>query len=176
MDVVRVGRIVRPHGNRGEVVVESETDFGETRFQPGATLVSMRDGRIGTLRVRSSRPYGGRWVIGFDDTASIDAAEALRGTVLGIAADDVTPLEPGRYYAHDLVGCRVVTVAGDAVGTVLRVDFGAGPPLLAVEGGSGEVWIPLAETICRQVDVAGRRIVIEPPAGLLDLNEPRRKG
>ena len=128
-----------------------------------------RGGQLATLTVRESRPAGHRWVVGFVESASIDDAEALRGLELRVPAETLKPLGAGRYYVHDLVGCRVVTEQGADVGAVARVDF-AGGPLLAVETPRGEVWIPLAADICRRVDVDARVITIAPPAGLLELN------
>lgn len=170
---VLVGRIVRPHGNKGHVVVESYTDFGGARFQPGVTLVASRDGQpvAMTKTIEAARPYGARWVVGFEGVGSIDDAEALRGLDLRIAERDVMPLPDGSYYRHDLVGCRVVSEAGDEIGTVARVDdSGGAAPLLVVEAGGSEVLVPLAEAICRHVDIAARRVVIAPPDGLVDLN------
>jgi 16S rRNA processing protein RimM len=84
------------------------------------------------------------------------------------------PLAPGRYYEHELIGCVVETVGGNEVGVVGRVDSSVGGSRLVVEGARGEVLIPLAEYICREIDTATRRIRIDPPDGLLELNEPKR--
>src|SRR5690242_18101529 len=107
--MVTVGRVIRPHGNKGQVVVAPETDFGEDRFRPGSTLDVQQDGRERQLTVNASRLHDGRWIVGFDGIASIDDAETLRGLELKIAPGDVTPLEPGRYYLYDLEGCTVET-------------------------------------------------------------------
>ena len=168
-DAVLVGRIVRPQGNRGEVVVAPETDFGSTRFAAGARFATRIDGRPRTLEVVQSREHQGRWVIGFSGVSSIDEAEALRGAELRIAPDAITPLPEGSFYVHDLIGCRVETPAGQTVGRVARVDM-AGTPLLVVGEEPDEVLVPLAEPICRRVDVQARVIVIDPPEGLIELN------
>src|SRR5262245_64661487 len=105
--MVTVGRIVRPHGNRGEVVIAPETDFGAERFRAGARVQMVQDGRIEQLTVHSSRPHDGRWVVGFDGVSTIDEAEALRGLELKIPEGDVATLNPDHHYVHDLVGCRV---------------------------------------------------------------------
>jgi 16S rRNA processing protein RimM len=168
--MVVVGRVVRPHGRRGEVVVEAETDFAAERFSPGETLHWRRGDDVEPARVSSSRPYDARWVIGFEGSGSIDEAEALRGLELRIPAGALRTLQPGAYYTHDLVGCRVETAAGQTVGDVTGVQFGSGAPLLVVGGAGGDVLVPMAEAICRTIDVAARRIVIDPPAGLLELN------
>jgi 16S rRNA processing protein RimM len=108
----------------------------------------------------------------FDGVDRVEAAEGLRGVGLWIAAADRPPLEPGRFYETDLIGCRVETVAGEAVGTVRRVDGAPGASVLVVDGAGGEVLVPLAEDICRVIDPGARRIAIDPPAGLLELNAP----
>jgi 16S rRNA processing protein RimM len=171
--LVTVGRIVRPHGIRGQVVIAPETDFGATRFQVGAALTALVGGAMRTLVVVSSRAHDGRWIVGFDGVRTMNDAEALRDVELRVAAEELRPLAAGRYYVHDLAGCEVVTVAGASVGRVDRVELGTGTPVLVVEGPRGEVLVPLAETICTRVDVAAKVIEIDPPAGLIDLNARR---
>jgi len=166
-----VGRIARPQGNRGEVVVTPETDFGAQRFQPGAPLQICRDGVIQTLTVTESREHSGRWVVGFEGFGSINDAETLRGLELRIPAASLQPLEAGTFYVHDLAGLRVETIAGTVVGRVDHVQFAAGTPLLVVAGARGEVLVPFVDRICRKVDVEGGVIVIDPPAGLVEANE-----
>jgi 16S rRNA processing protein RimM len=180
--MVTVGRIVRPQGRRGEVVVDSETDFGEERFRSGAELWARRAGDVTKVAVVASWPHQGRWVLELAGVASIDAAETWRGVELRVPADGLHQLGDGTFYVHDLLGCRVETLAGMPVGDVARVDLGNGTPLLVVASARGdatvvqELLVPLAESICRRVDVGAKVIVIDPPAGLLDLNVPGRPG
>jgi len=180
--MVTVGRIVRPQGRRGEVVIDPETDFGEERFRPGAELWALRAGHITMVAVVTSWPHQGRWVLGLAGVGSIDEAETWRGVELRVPAGGLHKLEDGAFYVHDLLGCRVETMTGMSVGAVARIDLGQGQPLLVVTGpggpaeGVGEVLVPLAESICRRVDVGAKVIVIDPPAGLLELNAPGRKG
>ncbi|HUF49142.1 MAG TPA: ribosome maturation factor RimM [Vicinamibacterales bacterium] len=168
--MVTVGRIVRPHGRRGEVVVLSESDFAEERFTPGATLHWRRGEAIEPIVVTSSRSYDARWVVGLAGLESIDDAEAVRGLELKIPTEALHALAPGAYYTHDLVGCRVETTAGATVGTVGEVMFGAGAPMLVVGAPDGEVLVPMVEGIWQAIDLGTRTIVIDPPAGLLDVN------
>jgi len=170
-DFVTVGRIVRPQGNRGEVVVASETDFGETRFGNGSVLQVRNDNRVSALTVTSSRPHDGRWVVAFAGVGSIDEAEALRGAELTIPSSELGRLESGGYYVHDLIGCRVDTTAGATVGRVRDVQFGTGVPLIVIDGAAAEVLVPFTDAICRRVEIGARLIVIDPPEGLLELNE-----
>lgn len=176
-DLVLVGTIERPHGLHGEVVIHPLTDFPDERFVDGAALLTAPAGRQpdgqAALRIASVRWHKGRPLVLFEGVDRVEAAEALRGQGLWIAAADRPALEPGLFYETDLVGCRVETVAGEAVGTVRRVDGAPGASVLVVGGANGEVLVPLAEEICRVIDPAVGRVVIDPPEGLLELNAPR---
>ena len=170
-DMVLVGWIARPHGIKGQVIVNPETDFAEDRFGEGATLWTRSDRGSERLTIVCARIQNGRPVIGFEGFDSIDAVERMSGQELRVPEDTLQPLDVGTYYHHQLVGCVVETAAGERVGEVTRVDGGTGGSLLTVSGPRGEVLIPLARDICVEIDVAGRRIRIEPPEGLLELNE-----
>jgi 16S rRNA processing protein RimM len=168
-----VGRIARPHGIRGQVIVNPETDFPEERFGVGATLFVNRGGRIDTCTVTTSRIQQGRPVIGLEGIADMNAAQELAGLEFRVPVETLAQLPEGTYYHHDLVGCVVATRDGIAVGTVSAVEGGAGNTRLVVDSGSGEVLIPLVLDICTTIDPAAKQIVIVPPEGLLDLNERR---
>jgi 16S rRNA processing protein RimM len=169
--MVTVGRLIRPHGNRGQVVVAPESDFAAERFQPGERFhIRREDGGVVTdLTVTTSRFHDGRWVVGFEGIGSIDDAETLRGLELRIPEEELRELAPNAYYVHHLVGCEVKTVAGERVGEVSRVDLATGVPVLVIAG-RGEVLVPFVDAICRRVDVAARLIEIDPPDGLISLN------
>jgi 16S rRNA processing protein RimM len=169
--MVLVGRIARPHGIRGQVIVNPETDFVENRFRVGAILSTKSDRGDEVLTVSSARLHHGRPVIGFEGFASIEDVERLAGLELRVPEDSLQPLAEGMYYVHDLVGCLVETASGEPVGEVQKVVGGAGASLLSVGGPRGEVLVPLAADICAEVDIAGRRIRINPPEGLLELNQ-----
>lgn len=166
-----VGRVGRPHGLRGEVTVEVRTDDPDQRFAAGSSLATDPADR-GPLTIAASRWHSGRLLVcfaGYDDRA---AAETLRGTVLVIDAAGLAPLaDPEEFYDHDLIGLQVVTVAGEHVGTVADV-LHHGQDLLVVSGAGPqagtEVLVPFVAAIVPEVDVAGGRLVIDPPPGLLD--------
>jgi 16S rRNA processing protein RimM len=168
--MVLVGVVARTHGNRGQVIVNLETDFPEERFKPGATLFARRaDGPIETLQVTSVRFQQGRPIIGIGGIGSIDEAERLAGAELKVPESEQTTLPGGSFYHHQLIGCSVVTPAGEAIGKVEKVEGTGGASRLVVRGPRSEVLIPLAEPICK-VDVTAKMIVVTPPEGLLELN------
>ena len=172
--MITVGRIIRPHGHKGLVVVAPETDYPDERFEVGSELFVRRGDIESKVRILESREYRGRWVVALEGVETMNDAEALRGTNLRVPADELFELEDGTYYVHDLEGCDVVTQAGERVGRVSGVQFGSGAPLLQVTDDNGaEVLVPMVEGICQEIDPAGKRIVINPPPGLLEVN--RRK-
>lgn len=170
-DAILIGVVARSHGNRGEVIVNSETDFPEERFRVGAKLrTRRRNGTEAVLEVTSMRLQQGRPILGLAGYESINDAERLAGFELRIdpaGADE--PLPEGEYYQRDLIGCAVVTESGEPIGRVTAVEGNRASSRLVVTGGRSEVLIPLADEIC-SVDLAGRRITVRPPEGLLDLN------
>ncbi len=169
-EMVLVGFVARTHGNRGQVILKSETDFPEERFRVGATL----HGRLGTgpveaLEVTAVRFQQGRPIIGLAGFSSISEAERLAGYELRVPASAQIPLPKGTYYHHELIGCEVVTRQGDAVGRVADVQGDGQATRLVVRSVRGEVLIPLAQEIC-EIDIAAKRIVVDPPEGLLEVN------
>ena len=165
-----VGRIARAHGLRGQLIVNLETDFPGERFRPGAELFVRRSGAIEKLTITSVRFQNDRPVIGVAGIDGIPDAAALAGLELRIPAGQLIPLPAGTFYHHDLVGCRVEAGDGRLIGVVKGVEGTLGGSRLVVDGENGEILIPLAAEICTAVDIRARRIVVEAPAGLLDLN------
>ena len=173
--MVLVGRVARPHGLEGQVVVDPETDFVQQRFQPGGRLWTRSARGDETLTIGSARLQGRRPVIGFKGFNSSEDAARLAGLELRIPEEALIPLAPGAYYQHQLAGCLVETVSGRRVGEVARVNGGAAGSLLVINGPRGEILIPFAIEICVDIDVDARRIRIEPPEGLLELNEAKSR-
>jgi 16S rRNA processing protein RimM len=109
-------------------------------------------------------------VIGIDGIETMNDAETLAGGELRVPVEQLAVLPEGTFYHHDLIGCRVETTGGEAIGIVTDVEGTSGGSRLIVDAPGREVQIPLAAEICTTIDVAAKRIVIEPPEGLLDLN------
>ena len=168
-----VGRIARPHGIRGQVVIDPETDFPAERFRPGAELFMRRRGESGgpeSMVVTTARFHKGRAVVGLEGVEDMNAARALAGSELRVPADWLTALPEATYYRHDLVGCVLETPDGEHVGTVTGVEGPMGRSRLVVATPRGEGMVPLVAELCRKVDPATKRIVVVLPEGLLDVN------
>jgi 16S rRNA processing protein RimM len=168
--LLTVGRIVRPHGVRGEVLVEISTDEPAERFAVGSTLVT--DQHVtGALMVDAQRPHQGRLIVAFKEVPDRDAAEALRGVLLYVDSESVAPYpDPDEFHDHQLIGLSVVDPAGQPVGELVRIDHAPAADLLVVERpGARTALVPFRKEFVPEVDLPGRRIVIDPPPGLLDL-------
>ena len=166
-----VGRVGRPHGLGGEVTVEVRTDDPDQRFAAGSALDTVPADR-GPLTVAAARWHSGRLLVRFTGYEDRNAASELRDTVLTVDSGNLAPLDdPEEFYDHDLIGLRVVTVAGDQVGAVTDV-LHYGQALLVVQGSGqrsgAEILVPFVAAIVPEVDVAGGRLVIDPPEGLID--------
>jgi 16S rRNA processing protein RimM len=169
-DCAVVGRVARAHGNRGEVIVNPDTDFIEDRFRVGAEFLVRRSTGVARVRVTAMRVHQGRPIIALEGVATMNDAEAMAGVEFRVPVSELEALPDGTFYRHDLVGCRVETTRGDVVGEVKAVEGDLGASRLVVSGQRGEVLVPLAQAICVVIDIAARRIVVDPPAGLLEVN------
>ena len=171
-DLIEVGRVVKPHGIRGEVSVELSTDRPHVRFAVGAEV--LLDGAATT--VATSRPHKGRWLVRFADVEDRTQAEGLRGAVLTappLEGDD----EVDTFWVHELVGMRVLdgrdTELGEVV-DVIEMPVAAGYDMLEVRRPSGEtVLLPAADELVEARRAGGdwELVLVDPPAGLLDDDE-----
>lgn len=169
MQVV-VARIGKAHGLRGEVTVQVLTGAPDERFAPGATFVTEPEAS-GPLVLRSARDNNGILLLGFEQIEDRTSAEALRGTrLLAEALADTGEEEV--WYERDLVGLRAVTVEGAEIGEVTALQSRPAQDLLVLRlTGGREVLVPFVTAIVPEVDIAGGRVVLNPPPGLLDLDE-----
>jgi 16S rRNA processing protein RimM len=196
-----VGRIIRPHGIRGEVLVDVRTDEPAQRFAPGSVLATDRgsgggappparsglitspgtaptdpvvDGRWqvpAALTVATVRPHQGRLLVTFEGVHDRNLAEELRGVVLSVdSAEVASPDDPDEFADHELVGLAAVSVAGEDLGEIERVDHAPASDLLVLRRPDGRsALVPFVKAIVPEVDLAGRRVVLTPPEGLFDL-------
>ncbi|MEH3154190.1 MAG: ribosome maturation factor RimM [Gordonia paraffinivorans] len=169
-----VGRIVKSHGVRGEVVVDVRTDDPDSRFAPGTVLRGKLPRGAGerSFGVVSARDHGDRLLVRLDGVDDRTAADDLRGVVLVVDADSVTSGDdPDEFYDHEIIGVPVRTVGGDEVGTLADVLHLPGGDTLVVAVGEDEhrreVLVPFVAEIVPTVTTTV--VEIDPPDGLLDL-------
>jgi 16S rRNA processing protein RimM len=156
---VTVGRILAPHGVRGEVKVEVLTDFPE-RFDAGATL--WIEGA--PVRVEGSRPQGKAFLLKLQGIDGRSEAEALRGREL--MAPRLDELGEDTYYRDDLIGFNVVTAQGEGLGELADIFSTGSNDVYVVRGAMGELLLPATDDVVLEVDLPSRRIVVEVIEGL----------
>ena len=166
-DLVEVARIAKPRGLKGELVADILTDFPE-RFEGLVDITAvMPDGTKRELKIEKHWFQSGRVVLKFEGFDSIETAEALRNAEICIAESDAVELDEGEYFDWELAGCEVKSLDGTSIGKVRELMRTGAGEILVVDG-EKEYLIPFAESICTEVDIEKRLIVIDPPEGLLE--------
>lgn len=169
--LVTVGRIGRPHGIRGYVVVGVRTDEPELRFAKGSRLDTDPVG-VGPLTVAASRSHSGELLVRFEGITDRDAAAQLGGTWLMVDSAVLPPPEdPDEFHDTDLIGLTVRTVGGEEVGAVDDVLHPAQDILVVKSADGRSIMVPFVKAIVPEVDVKAGFLVIDPPEGLLTLED-----
>jgi len=168
-----IGRILAPHGLRGEVKVLCLSDFPERFTEPGQRWYSLpQQPEYHPLTLVRSRPVPGKalYIVQFAELAHCDQAAALRGATLWVEADNRPQLAADEFYVPDLIGLTAWH-QGEPLGQVTSV-ISAGNDLLEIRTPTGRVhWVPFVQELVPCVDIAQGRLELTLPPGLLELNE-----
>jgi 16S rRNA processing protein RimM len=182
---ITIARIAKVQGRVGEVAAELHTDFPE-RFEQRRTLYAWTadSDQRRELNLEEFWPHKGGMVFKFEGVDTIEEAEKLLGSEIQIPVTERAELEEGTFFVSELLGCLVVEVsqaehnAVRDIGTVVDINFGAGTaPLLIVNSESGqEFMIPFVEGFTKKLDVKAKRIEMQLPEGMLELDAPLSAG
>jgi 16S rRNA processing protein RimM len=165
---VAVGLVHRPHGLRGEVSVEPLGTFPDP-FEVGSALVWRSGDRRRDLRLSGKRRHGKRVLLSFDGVPDVESAKGLAGGVLCLSARKL-PVDPEFFWSEEIRGWRCENRSGERLGVAALVEETPGGPQLTVQAADGrEVLVPFVRPIIVAVDRGGKRIVLDPPEGLMDL-------
>lgn len=163
-----IGKVVKPHGIRGDLLVEIFTDFPE-RLTAGVEFgVGDDSGPVAYYEAASVRYHKGRWLLTVAGVGDRDGAEDWRGRLLYLPEQSLDELPDGFVYEHHLVGLRCRSPQGDDLGEVRGLDRGPGQQRLVVRRGRREFLVPYVPEIVQEVDLDNGIVVLDPPAGLLD--------
>lgn len=171
MEALRVARIGKPHGIRGEVTVQLYTDEPEVRLSPGAVVVrepgtETQDQATTPLTITSQRWNKKICLLGFEEIPDRNAAEALRGTTLYVETPETAEGED-EWYSHELEGLNCVDETGEQLGVVVELVTGPAQDLLVVRTPAGEeVMVPFVEELVPGIDPEAGQITLRPPEGL----------
>ena len=166
-----VGRLRKPHGLKGDIAVFPLTDDPDHAFAPGRSvwLVNLEgDAVAGPFEIERSRGYHREWLMKIRGVDHRDAWEPWRGLFLGAPADTLAPPEGNEVYVHELEGFAVRHEDGTALGLVSGVYELPGGLMIEVQGPKREFLLPYRKEFVLSVDRGERRLVVAPPAGLID--------
>jgi 16S rRNA processing protein RimM len=168
---ISIARIARTRGNRGEVLADLHTDFPDRFSTLEEVWLEFADGRRISIKIEEAWEHKGRMVLKFAGVENISAAEAFVGSWVQLPYSQAMELPEGTYFDHDLIGCSVELAGGERLGIVediLRIEENN---QLVVKGPGGEYLIPAVGSICTRIEIGEKRIVVDPPEGLLDLGK-----
>ena len=160
-----VGRIGRAHGVLGEATIDVQTDDPDLRFKVGSKL-TLDSGQ--ELTIKSSRWHNQILLLGFEGVNDRNQIEALRDQLISSQVD-LSALAPGEYHYQQLIGCQVYLQNNELVGQVSEVVKLPGQDLLSVDKNGSQVLIPMVKQIIISIDLLEKKIVVNPPEGLLDV-------
>ncbi len=167
---VVVADILRPRGNRGELLAKSQTDVPGRLETLKRAAVTCADGSELPVEIDAAWPHNAEWVFKFSGVDSIESAERFRGAEIWIPFSERGRLEDGAFFHSDLIGCTLIDAeTGSPLGVVESLEQYGGPPLMQVRSGAREVLIPFVPAICRGVDLGAKAITVDLPEGLLEL-------
>jgi len=170
-DAFVIARIVKARGIRGEVACNIETDFPERFSSLEEVNVWMPDGKMLKSQVESCWFHKDRVIVKFAGCDTMTEAQRLVGGRLVITEAELSTIEEGEFFEHQILGAQAITSEGRALGSVTSVLRTGGTDVLVISDEYGrEMLIPFADDICKSVNVADRQVVVDPPKGLLELN------
>ncbi len=165
LDFLAVGRVLRPHGVRGELLLATLTDFPD-HLAEVKTVYLGDDAAAHPLA--AARVHRGQLIIRLADVPDRDAADAFRGQLVQIKAVAAAPLPPGTYYHHQLIGLAVVTDAGEPLGALSDVLETGANDVYVVTGPTREILLPAIRSVILTIDLPARQIIVHVPDGLLE--------
>jgi len=172
VEYLTIGKIARPHSNRGEVIINIMTDFPSRFFDDSCYFIQFKKNDPVSYTVERVREHKGRIIAKFKGIDSINDAEVLRNGFIVIPEEERMVKDDDDYFYHyELIGMKVILENGRLIGSVREImEIAGGRDILAVNTGKGEVLIPFVDRFCIEINRESREITVELPAGLEEIN------
>ncbi|OPX86711.1 MAG: Ribosome maturation factor RimM [Pelotomaculum sp. PtaB.Bin104] len=167
-EYIHIGKILNTQGNRGAVRILPLTDYPE-RFQQMERVNVLTNGSLRQLNIENSYSHKKFIILQFKEIQDMNAAEELKGGLLVVTRKELMPLEEGTFYIFDLIGIAVYDCSGNYLGKITDVIQTGSNDVYVVETGAKPILIPALKKVVKDTNLAGRRMVVELPEGLLDL-------
>lgn len=165
-EYITIGEILAPRGTKGKIKIKVLTDFPE-RFAPDSVVYVNHQ----PMTVASTEWYKGKATVKFNFIDSFEDAERLRGQPIEIHYSQLKSLPEGEYYHFELIGLEVLTTEGELLGKITEILSAKSNDNYIVTGARGQLLIPAIDDVVKSVDLNRGQVIIEPIAGLLNLNE-----
>ncbi len=166
--MLRVGRITGAHGLKGALRLRPDNPDSDTLEQVARVFLESA-GQAREFRLTAmTRLNATTRRITLAGVADVNAAEALKGAIVMLAAEDVPAAKPGEFYYYEAIGCEVFLTDGSRLGTIEEIFSTGAHDIWVVRDGEREVLVPVIEDVVKAMDFAARRVTIEPIPGLLD--------
>lgn len=169
MELVCIGKIVNTHGIKGEVKIESYSDFDALRYRKGNTVYILKDGEYLPLKTASFRVHKGFSLVSFEGLGNINDVECYKQCEVWYEREAREPLKKGEYYRSELISLKVIGTAGEEIGTVTDVEEtnGAQNNLRVALKEGGTVLIPYVPQFIADVDTEKGILTVQNTEGLL---------
>lgn len=165
-DWIEAGAIVRPHGIKGEVVIDLARDLVEVVVEPLELRITLGDGLERFLKVERARDHKARKIVKFEGVDSVEAADQLRGSAVWLTREQVGEPPEGRWFVQDILGIDVYTDEGEHLGTLEEVMHMPANDVYVVRGEAGEILLPVIDDVMRKMDIEAGRMVVHLMEGL----------
>ncbi len=170
--LIAIGRILRPWGNKGEVKIALFSGKVKHLATFSRILIGHDEESAVVVSSEKERKAKDSILVKFSTIHTIEDAETLRGCFLYAPAEELAPPQKGEYYIDDLVGMKVFHVRQEEeLGKVTGIMETGGTDLLEIRRDNKKLLIPLTKSICKVIDMKKRRVIVDPPEGLLELDE-----
>jgi 16S rRNA processing protein RimM len=165
-----VGKIVNTHGIKGEVRVISKTDFADERYRVGNNLYLFLPDQKESLHVvvKSHRTHKQFDLLEFEGYNNVNQVESLKNAIIKVPEDQLTDLNEGEFYFHQIIGCSVKTDSGEEIGKIIEILTPGANDVWVIKGNGGkEILIPYIDDIVKEINIQEKLIIIEVMEGLL---------
>lgn len=159
-----IGKLRRPHGLHGEIIMEIRTEFPERIMAGGHVYVGIGKER---MKIKSIRPHLAMLLVSFSDLDTAESVSVLRNQEIFVKADQIPQLEEGEYYHHEIIGMQAVLEDGEALGEVVEIlETGANDVLVVQRPDKKQLLLPLIDEVILHIDLAAQCVIVRLMPGL----------
>jgi len=170
-ELLLVGKVLRPHGLEGKLRILSYAESEKSFLRPGIVVLKPERGEPREFRVFSIKPHKNVLLVKLKGLDSPEEAERYRGADIFLRKSLLTRRGEDEFYWHEIIGLRVCLKSGEHLGTIREIFQTGSNDIYVVREGEKEILIPAISDVVREIDLASKKMIIEPMEGLLEINE-----